>query len=201
MPPIDAISNGPLNPAQQQEVALAQQRAATIRKAAKVAGFNGWMFGIFAALSALFAVFDFSIPGILVTAGLAWIAYREFQGRKGLLQFDPSAATRLGWNQIGLVILITVYCGWMLWEGLTGNSPIAAEFKANPDLASVLSPREFDRIYRLLVILVYGSVIVVSVIFQGWNAAYYFTRRKHIETYVRETPAWVLDLQRLTAVV
>ena len=41
----------------------------------------------------------------------------------------------------------------------------------------------------------YGSVIALSVIFQGGNALYYFTRRKHVEAYVAETPAWIRDLQ------
>ena len=27
---------------------------------------------------------------------------------------------------------------------------------------------------------------------------YYFGRRKHVEDYVRETPSWVIDVQRAT---
>jgi hypothetical protein len=45
---------------------------------------------------------------------------------------------------------------------------------------------------------VYGTVIVLSIIFQGLTACYYFTRRKYVEAYVRETPQWVLDVQRMT---
>ena len=57
---------------------------------------------------------------------------------------------------------------------------------------------EFDYLYKVLVVAVYGTVIVLSAIFQGLNAFYYFTRRKHVEAYVQETPDWVLDLQRMT---
>lgn len=44
-----------------------------------------------------------------------------------------------------------------------------------------------------------GIVILVSVLFQGLNAIYYFTRRKHVDAYVQNTPEWVLNLNRLTS--
>jgi hypothetical protein len=174
-------------------VALANERAKKIRKAAGVAMFNGWATGIFAALSAPFALF--SIDGFLVTVGLSVISYNEFRGRKRLLQFDPLSPILLGWNQVGLMTLIIVYCLWMLLTSLTSADPFAAEVAANPELAGSLN--QFDHLYKDLVVTVYGTVIVLSVIFQGLNALYYFTCRKHVEAYVQETPEWVLDLQHI----
>jgi hypothetical protein len=180
------------------ELALANERSKKIRKAAGVAAFNGWMTGIFAVTSAPFA--PFSIAGFLVTVGLGIVAYNEFQGRKRLLRFDDSAPQLLGWNQVGFLTMIVVYCLWMMFAGLTSEGPFAAEIAANPELAQVLDSVDgLDAIYKLIVLAVYGSVIVLSVIFQGWNALYYFSRRKHVEDYVRETPAWVIDVQRATA--
>jgi hypothetical protein len=191
-------SDGPLAQEHHHELALANERAKSIRKVARLAAFNGWVTGILAVLSAPFALF--SMAGLLVTVGLSVIAYNEFRGRKRLLQFDPSAPALLGWNQVGLLTLIVVYCLWMLFVGLTSACPFAAEMKANPELADALgSLGEFDHLYKVLVVSVYGTVIVLSAIFQGLNALYYFTRRKHVEAYVRATPAWVLDLQRITA--
>jgi hypothetical protein len=178
------------------ELALANQRAKKIRKAAGVAAFNGWATGIFAALSAPFALF--SIAGLFVTVGLSVVAYNEFQGRKRLLRFDPLSPALLGWNQVGLMTLIVAYCLWMLFAGLTGAGPFAGEMQKNPELAGALgSLGQFDELYKVLVVTVYGTVIVLSVIFQGLNALYYFTRRKHVEAYVQETPEWVLDLQQM----
>jgi hypothetical protein len=34
------------------------------------------------------------------------------------------------------------------------------------------------------------------VVFQGVNAIYYFTRRRHVEAYIAQTPEWIRDLQR-----
>ncbi|MBC8873680.1 MAG: hypothetical protein H8E44_29940 [Planctomycetes bacterium] len=190
-------SDGPLTQEHHHELALANGRAKKIRKAAGVAAFNGWVTGIFAALSAPFALFSF--PGFFVTVGLSVIAYNEFRGRKRLLQFDSSSPTLLGWNQVGLLTLIIVYCLWTLFVGLTSAGPFAAEMEAEPELANALgSLGEFDYLYKVLVVAIYGTVIVLSAIFQGLNAFYYFTRRKHVEAYVQTTPEWVLDVQRMT---
>ncbi len=194
---MEELSAGPLSREHHQELALANSRAKKVRRAAGVAAFNGWSIGIVAALSVPFALF--SISGFLVTLGLAIIAANEFRGRRGLLRFDPAATALLGWNQIGLISLIVLYCVWMLFSNLTGAGPFASELQANPELASALgSMEEFDHLFKGIVIAVYGSVIVISVLFQGFNAYYYFTRREHVEAYLRATPDWVLELQRST---
>ena len=195
---LEQPSPSPLAPQHHEELALANERGKKIRKAAGVACFNGWVTAVFAVSSAPFA--PFSIVGFLVTIGLSVVAYNEFQGRKRLLRFDREAARLLGWNQIGFVSLIVGYCCWMMFTGLTGEGPFAKQLAAQPELGQVLgSLDQFDYIYKLIVVAVYGTVIVLSAVFQGGNAAYYFTRRKHIEAYLRETPAWVLDVQRVTA--
>ncbi len=189
--------NGPLSPSQQQQVAAAKKDTKKIRKAAAVANFNGWSIGLFAALSAPFALF--SLPGFLISAGMALVAYNEFRGRRHLLQFDEAAPTFLGWNQVGFLALIVFYCLWMLLVGLTGEGPFTTELKAKPELSAVFdSPGQFDQYYRWMLMAIYGTAIVLATLFQGGNAIYYFTRRKHVTAYVQKTPAWVLDLQRLT---
>jgi uncharacterized membrane protein YukC len=37
----------------------------------------------------------------------------------------------------------------------------------------------------------YSLLIVVSVLAQGAMAFYYFTRRKHVESFNRNTPEWI----------
>ena len=200
VPPTNAsTSDGPLTEAHQHELARARERSTTVRKAARVASFNGWVTAIIAAFSALFTILFFSMVGLLVTLGLALVAYNEFRGRKRLLAFDPSGATLLGRNQLGLLTLILVYCVWALYSGLYGANTVEAQLRANPDLSSAIGSVEgFDALYRLIVVALYGSVIVLSILFQGANAIYYFTRRRHVERYLRETPEWVVKLQRAT---
>ncbi len=188
----------PLTPQQRREIALAKERSKSIRRAAGLANFNGWVTAVIAALSAPFALF--SIVSFLVTVGLAIVAYNEFRGRRRLLQYDPSAATLLGWNQIGLLSLITAYCLWMMFVGLgTLTAELQAQLDAvqqsQPDVANPLGPTDgLETLVNYIVIAFYGTVIVLSVIFQGLNAIYYFTRRKCIDAYLQNTPEWARDV-------
>jgi hypothetical protein len=195
-----AITVSPLPPpevftlAHSQELARAGDRAKAVRKAARVAGFNGWMSALVAVGSAPFALY--SVDGLVVAVALAIVAYNEFRGRTRLLAFDPSAAALLGWNQLGLLAMIIVYCLWMLYTSLTGANPLAADMKANPEIGEVLGMSGgVDALYRQIIVAFYGLVILLSVIFQGANAYYYFTRRKYVEKYLDETPAWVREVQ------
>ncbi len=189
--------DGPLTQSHQEEIAAAHDRARKIRKAAGVANFNGWVTGFFAVTSIPFAFF--SLISFIVMAGLSIVTYNEFMGRKRLLRFDPKAAAFLGWNQIGFLALIICYCLWMLVAGLMSEGPFAAELEAKPELREVFDSVDgFDVLYKMIIAAVYGLVIFLSVIFQGFNAFYYFTRRKFLDAYVRETPDWVINLQRLT---
>ncbi len=196
---MEASADGPLTPEHHQQLLEANQRARKIHTAAGVAAFNGWVTGAIAVLSAPFA--PFSIAGSLVTIGTAVVAYNEFRGRRMLLSFKPRGAALLGWNQVGLLGLIVGYCLWMIVAGLVGPSPYESELQAYPELKSVLgSPEQLRRLTQTLVLAVYGSVIGLSGIFQGLNAVYYFTRRKHIDAYLQKTPPWVVTLQRSTSV-
>ncbi len=62
--------------------------------------------------------------------------------------------------------LIISYCIWMLIVGLTSEGPFAAELKAQPELSVALdSGDQFDQLYRMLLVAVYGTVIVLSGVF------------------------------------
>ncbi len=184
--------DSPLTSDHRHELAQAQRHIKPIRTAAGVATFNGWVTGVFAALSAPFALF--SISGLILTVGLAVVAYNEFRGCRRLLALDPSSATLLGWNQLGFLALIVVYCLWNLFASLDS---FAAQLRANPELeASLGSLQEFDALYRIVLVGVYATVIVLSGAFQGLNALYYFTRRKYIAAYLQQTPAWIQELRR-----
>ena len=192
------VTDPPLTEMHHRALAAATERGKPIRRAGRVATFNAWTTAILAALSAPFAVF--SLAGLLVFAALAAIAWNEFRGRRRLLELDPAGASILGRNQLGLLAMIIIYCMWALYSNLWGGGSIEAELRANPQLgAAIGSVQGFDELYRTIVVVLYGSVIALSAVFQGANALYYFSRRKYVARYVRETPAWVIDLKRATS--
>jgi multisubunit Na+/H+ antiporter MnhE subunit len=180
--------NGPsLTPEQKQAIGDAKAREASFAGAAKVAAFNGWTFGFFAAISILFGLF--SIPGFLVGVGLAAVTRNEFVGRKRLLAYDPEGLELLWRNQIGLMALIVAYCAWSLYRAVAFPDPGLA------DMTEIIG-QEGVALMQELTAGAYVAVIVLTVLFQGLNARYYFVRIARLREYLRDTPSWVLDLQR-----
>lgn len=193
-PRIPAQPPGPLSADHQIELQEANRRARKILNAAKVAGINGSIAALFAGAGLLFGLFDAAT--FLVALGMAVIAYNEFRGRSLLRQFDPRAGRLLGRNQLGLIGLITAYSGWSIHAGLTGEDPFEAHIRANPGLAPMLG--SIGELQQTLTVAVHGTVIALTLIFQGLNARYYFKRTAMIVTHLHQTPAWITDLQRAT---
>jgi hypothetical protein len=191
-----SLNGGQLSASQRYELTAARDRAKSIRKAARVAAFNGWTSALIAACSLPFAFYDRS--GLILTAGMAIIAWNELRGRKRLLKYDPTSATLLGWNQLALLAMIVVYCAWSLYSSVGDTGALSAELKNYHELDQVLgNSGGFEQLYKSFTYGVYGGVIVLSLIFQGGNALYYFSRRRHIEDFIAETPAWVREVQSL----
>ncbi len=182
-------SDGPLSAEQQEELALANARAQKILAATKVATFNGWTIGTFAAVTLLFALF--SLTALVIGVAMAIVARNEFRGRGLLRRFDAQGPQLLGRNQVGFMTLIIGYCVWSIYGTLTNPIPQLEELEA------VLGATE-DLITNFMV-AVYAVVIVLTLLFQGLNARYYFARIKLVQRYLEETPAWIIDLQRATA--
>ena len=55
---------------------------------------------------------------------------------------------------------------------------------------------DYDELIRWIVIAVYGTVMTIAIIGPGLTALYYYTRTRHIDAYIHQTPQWILDLQR-----
>ena len=132
--------------------------------------------------------------GLIMGIGLGILSRNEFHGRDMLRRFEIRACRLLGWNQIALLVFVILYAVWMLGNVLWGVSPYEAAIAAEPMLAGSLG--SIDELYKTASIALYGGVIAGTFIFQGLNAWYYFTREKHVATYVSQTPPWVLEVQR-----
>lgn len=176
----------PLSPEQRQQLANAGDRSSKILAAAKIAAFNGWTIGFFAVVSLLFAFF--SLTALVMGLGLGWIAWNEFKGRDRIRAFDPTAPTFLGKNQLGFMSLVTVYALWSIYLTLTEPIPHLDEIE------EALGP--IGDLVTSITISVYLVVILLTVLFQGLNARYYFARKKMIAEYLSETPDWIVDIQR-----
>lgn len=185
-----AEAPGPLTPEQQQELSDARDRAKPVMRAARWARFNAWSMGIFAALTIIFGLFSFT--AIVLGVGLAVVTWNEYRGGRMLMGFDPAAPRLLGRNQLGLMALIMAYALWSIYRARTHPDADLAQ------MDQILGGDTSGLVASLTTIL-YLAVMAATGLCQGFMARYYFKRGPMVEAYVRDTPAWVVDLQRATA--
>jgi hypothetical protein len=63
-----------------------------------------------------------------------------------------------------------------------------------PDMGAM--GRDIDQITRTIGLMVYGGLAAVAIFGQGGTALYYWSRRRFVEAYLKETPRWIIDAQR-----
>lgn len=178
----------PLSPEQRAALALATGRSKKILAAGKVATLNGWTLGVIGGVSILFGFF--SLTGFIVGVFLVIIARNEFRGRALIRRLDPRGAMLLAKNQLGLIVIIIAYSLWSIYSAIAN---VSSETTQLLELAGFPSGLVTD-----LTVMVYGVVIVLTVLVQGLNARYYFLRIQQLKDYVDQTPAWIVDMQRMT---
>ena len=185
---------GPLAPEHFEELALAKKRAATLTRALGIAKFNAWSFSIAGVLTLVMGLGD--VETMVIGGLITVLGWNEFRGRTLLLAFDMKAPDVLGWNQVALMVLLVGYAAWKLLTLKAGANPYEEKIAAMPELGPMLEP--FVKLYADISRWMYASMILIGVVYQGGNALYYFSRRKHLREFLEQTPEWVVKLQRTT---
>jgi len=183
-------ASGPL-PQHLEQIAESRQRGKRISRAVTVATLSGWSLAIFAGLTLLGAVFDSS--ALLLGAALACSACFELRGARELHRLNARGPRQLARNQLFLAAIITTYAGYHLVACLIGQSPLASS-ASDPQVSQLLG--SFDDMARGISAAFYGVVGLVGLIVPGLTALYYGSRKKHIEEFVRNSPAWIVELRR-----
>jgi len=180
-------STGPLSIEELRTLTQASIQQKKVLRAAKVASFNGVCTTIFAAFALIGGVF--STLSLVLGLAMAGVAYNEFRGRKLMQQMNMRAPSVLGWNQLAFMTLLIGYAAWNMYFALVTPSSLAAY----PELDTKYGLAKLEHFVN---IMLWGSVIVASILFQGGCALYYFTRDSVLRAYVTDTAPWVIDLQR-----
>lgn len=188
-------TNGPLSAEHHTQIAQAQQRRKKLNRAGKIASFNAWSFAVLAGLSVPFALL--SPSSLIGAAALGVLAWNEFRGRRHLRQLDPRGPMTLGYNQLAFCGLITLYCGYQIFKAMTGPGLYAESMDATPQLAEMLGPMQ--ELIKTATISAYALMLIAGVAVQGGTAWYYFSRKRWLQDYLRQTPQWVIDLDRTQA--
>jgi len=180
-----AESGGGLSTEQRAQLQAARARLGPIERATRWATLTSWTLGIFGTLTVLWGLVA-GAGGLVVGVALLAVAWNERRGRDQLRSLDPRGARILGWNQVVLAVVITVYLGFTIVRARTAPNPSVRELEElvgmDPGVVAQLTA------------LVYGAVIVVVDIVQLFMARFHFRREAMVETLRREAPDWVLDV-------
>lgn len=194
-----------LTPEQQQQITAARVGAGKIRRALFVARFDAWCTAFFAVCGLMYAAvgaaFGHGLVPAVMGGALAVIAYNSFVGAGELKQYQVKGAKRLGWNQIAFCALICGYCVFTIVKGLLYTEDM---LKPLMDYMSQMSEltnqsantQDMVAMVKIVYCVIYGAVIVTSLLVQGLTAMYYFTRAGHVRAFVEKTPPWVVELLR-----
>ena len=176
-------------------ISQARRQGRKIRRAAGVAALSGWTMAVFAFITLLGGLF--SLVSLILGVGLSIVSYYELRGAKRLRAFDDTAPIHLGFNQIALCAIIVLYCSWGMWQAVFSPSPYDSYLAAGGDTAELIKP--IDDLNRAITSAFYAFILCVTVVIQGLGALYYFTRRRHVVAYLRNTPEWVIGMLRIVA--
>jgi hypothetical protein len=179
---------GPLTPEDTAQLAAAIDRSGKIRKAAKMAGVNGWVLAISAAFTAPFA--PFSPVAFLLVIALGILSWNVFRGRKMLQAFQVAGPDLLWKNEIGLMVVVVIYCAWGI------RSAVAGPVNPSMEELEVIAPDLVDLMGELTV-AVYAIIMFVTVLFQGAMARFYHGRIELVREYLAETPGWTVEVVRI----
>jgi hypothetical protein len=191
--PVLPTSSPHLSPENLQQLQVARLAMRKVRRAASMAAFDGWTVGSFGALTFLLGLPDLS--SILLGLGMVAIAFVEIRGGNRLKRLDASAARMLAWNQVVLGTLLLIYSLWRIFAVMRAPSGYGEALAgSDPQLQEMLAPVE--GLTRVVMMTVYAALIAIAIFGQGSMALYYYSRRKHVESYLTHTPPWIIAMQR-----
>lgn len=145
---------------------------------------------VFAVVTLAMAVFG-DVVGLVLGVGLGAAAYNELRGAAMLRRFEPRAARRLGYNQLGLGVLIVAYAAWSLIAALRSPSIVPGGSTGDPNVDAMIGQLAGPLTYGL-----YGGVAALGIIAPGLTAWYYFSRARVVNAMVSNTPPWVIEAMR-----
>lgn len=188
---------GPLTAEHVVQLRQAHRRARTLRSARRHASVSGYVTLVCGVLTLPFGLGN----GALLALGIALIAigYYELALRRRLSELVRSAPANLAVNQLMLCAVIGAYAVWMIFAAVgTGPRPAAAA----PELHSMLETQmggsmpSLAEMERTVTVVFYSVLIVGTVLLQGLAAVYYFTRKRHMNRFLAETPGWIINLHQ-----
>jgi len=159
-----------------------------LARAAALARGNGGTLVVFGGLSALFGLLGPDPLSLIVGAIVVTVGLLERRGGRQLRQADPGAPRRLAANELALLAAISTYA----ILSLTLLRPSGAELVAAT--GGNVAGLDVQELLDSLTNVVYATVLVVTVLYQGGLARYYLARRAPLALYRESVPPWAREI-------
>lgn len=174
-----------MSTAEHEQLQRAAELHRPIARAAALARRNGLGLLIFGVLSVLLSLSDIDLVGFGIGAILIATGLVELRTSRRLARADPAAPKILARSELVLMAGILVFCVLKLTVQGESGGELAARLGNRSSLGI-----NVQALTRKVNTLVYGTIIAVTLIYQGGLARYYLRRRSMIESYLRDCPEW-----------
>jgi hypothetical protein len=150
---------------------------------------DGWSVVVLAALGCLVSLALGDLSGILIGLLVFAAGMLELRGRRRLRRRDPAGMKQLVRAQLFLLTVILVYCVSRLgsFDAETAMANLTPEMQAALNEAGV-ARADLLPLVRLAFYVIYATVTVVSIIFQGGLALYYRSRTAAVTQALASPP-------------
>ncbi|MGE3109797.1 MAG: hypothetical protein AB7G11_09465 [Phycisphaerales bacterium] len=175
----------------------ARASAKAVVRARNVARGSAWTTGAFGGLTLLGVLFG-DWQSLVLGASLIGLGVREGALAGRLARFDVRAPRLLALNQLALGVVLMVYCAVQVAlafysNGLSAASQPVGDAKVDEILGGI------GNLTRVITMVLYAGVGVMSVLGTGVMALYYIRRRSRLEAFLATTQPWVVEVMRAAA--
>jgi hypothetical protein len=177
-----------------QQLTMASAAWTKLRKLAAYASFDGWSLILLGALS-LVCFGHGSVIDLLLSFALLGTGLFELSSVRQLRRLKPSAITHLAYNQLVLAAALILYSIVSLVQSHGSGGGISLELDQALAQIGASSSDAKDQLSAAVEILC-TALMAFALLVQGGTALYYFSRRKHLQRYLEQTPDWIQQMQR-----
>jgi len=185
----------PLNEEHYRILREASAARAPLRAAAATARFSACTLLIIGLAGVPVLLFLPSLTNLVIVGCLCAAGMVEWHGARRLRCAEIGAAEQLAVNQLGLFLVIAVYCVLrMVDAGPPTGGVVSEELRAQLSQVPALQGQveQIAALGPMLTRVFYGLVVLLSAAFQGGLAGYYYTRRRYVDAARRSWPAWAI---------
>ena len=164
----------------------------TFERVIRVSRFDGKMLVIIAATFAAIAAMSRNAPPTIAGIIAAGLGLLEMRGSDRLQNGDPRGIDAMITAQLGLLVTVFLYAGWMLVNFDPAAfiaqipAPMITDLEQQLELAGY-SPEDLPVIYKGLNTIVYLLVSALTLVFQGMMVRFYHRARPAVDKVIYGT--------------